>query len=71
MRDPNLIRDIVDLEDELHCTPYEQFKQDWVQDRVKELRFFYELLLKEWPILPNRGSPRDDPDERTYHADTE
>jgi hypothetical protein len=51
------LRLIVDLEDELNRVHPKQTEQQWVIDRVNNLRFLYQHLAKVWwPIVLGRGT---------------
>lgn len=48
---------IVDLENEINCVHDGMRDFQWVQDRIKNLRFLYQHLEDVWwPIVPGRGT---------------
>jgi hypothetical protein len=51
------LRLIVDLEDELNRVHPHQCEQQWVIDRINNLRFLYQHLERVWwPLVPGRGT---------------
>ena len=49
---------IVELEDEINRATDWQREQQWVKDRISNLRYLYQHLEQVWwPISPGRGGP--------------
>lgn len=50
------VRTIVELEEEVHLSNLRGTK---IADRLRELHYRYQSLLRLWPIVPGRGTPEE------------
>lgn len=50
------VRTIVELEEEVRLSNLRGTK---IADRLRELHYRYQSLLRLWPIVPGRGTPNE------------
>ena len=52
------IQTIIDLEEEIHLCGAHRERTVWLSDRIREIEYRYQSLLRLWPIVPGRGTKR-------------
>jgi hypothetical protein len=52
------VRTIIELEEEIRLCGNHREETVWLSDRIREIEYRYQSLLRLWPIVPGRGTQR-------------